>query len=208
MAFFTGSGIIASDIVRRETQKGVVATFRLQTSTYRNRKLWITVETWGHLAGTVNRHAQTGRSILVNGRLAQRTWGDRKTGTARTSLRILGSDVDLLSTNRVKTNSADSNYVLLSGRVDKTVDEVPGTTASSFTVTTGSVGSKSGRLWIQVRAWGHATPIASVLGNHEHVRIEGQLAFAKDGHQLSTASITRETHPTSSTDTRVGIISS
>ena len=50
MAFFVAAGTISNDIVRKETRNGVLATFRLETGAPRKCKLWIDIETWGHLA--------------------------------------------------------------------------------------------------------------------------------------------------------------
>ena len=76
MAFFTAIGTISNDIVRRETKNGVVTTFRLETGAPGGRKIWIDVECWGHLAGTVAYHGETGRALAVSGELAQKEWRD------------------------------------------------------------------------------------------------------------------------------------
>ena len=74
MAFFTAIGVISNDIVRRETKNGVVTTFRLETGAPRGRKLWIDVECWGHLAGTIAHHGDTGRAVHLSGILKRTTW--------------------------------------------------------------------------------------------------------------------------------------
>ena len=83
MAFFIATGIISNDIVRRETRNGVVTTFRLETGAPRGGKLWIDIECWGHLAGTIAHHGTTGRLVSVSGRLTQKSWRDKTSGEAR-----------------------------------------------------------------------------------------------------------------------------
>lgn len=95
MAFFTAIGTISNDIVRRETKNGVVTTFRLETGAPRGRKLWIDVECWGHLAGTVAHHGESGRNIAVSGALAERQWRDDE-GRRRSHRFIAASHAHLL----------------------------------------------------------------------------------------------------------------
>ena len=83
MTQFLGSGTIASDIVRKETRNGVVASFRLRSGPNGHGQLWIDVEAWGHLAGTIHQHGHLDRSVIVAGRLIQKTWLDGATGEAR-----------------------------------------------------------------------------------------------------------------------------
>ena len=63
MAYFHATGVIATDLVRRETKRGVLASFRLVTATPGTGKLWITAEAWGHTAGILNTHGTAGRGV-------------------------------------------------------------------------------------------------------------------------------------------------
>ncbi|MEZ5229752.1 MAG: single-stranded DNA-binding protein [Acidimicrobiales bacterium] len=83
MAYFVAAGVISDEVVRKETRNGVLATFRLETGAPNNRRLWIDVEAWGQLAGTVAHHGSVGRGVLVSGRLTYKTWRDRDTGESR-----------------------------------------------------------------------------------------------------------------------------
>ena len=61
------TGRVADQPVRRDTNKGVVCEFRL--AAHGRPRLWITVVTWGHLAGVCAQHARPGRAIAVTGEL-------------------------------------------------------------------------------------------------------------------------------------------
>jgi single-stranded DNA-binding protein len=69
------TGHLVNDPTRRDTPRGVVATFRLAVDG--RPRLWIDVEVWGHLAGTVNTYLRARRHIAVTGRLAYSEYHDR-----------------------------------------------------------------------------------------------------------------------------------
>jgi single-strand DNA-binding protein len=77
MNVITLTGRLHSDPVRRETTKGVVATFRRTVDANRHR-LWIDIDTWGHLAGTVHTHLAKGRQVAVTGSLRHTEYTDRE----------------------------------------------------------------------------------------------------------------------------------
>lgn len=61
------TGRLSSDPARRDTTKGVVCEFRLAVDG--QRRLWLPVVCWGHLAGTCARHLRKGRRVAVDGQL-------------------------------------------------------------------------------------------------------------------------------------------
>ena len=61
------TGRVADSPVRRDTNKGVVCEFRL--AAHGRPRVWITVVTWGHLAGVCAQHLSTGRAVAVTGAL-------------------------------------------------------------------------------------------------------------------------------------------
>ena len=61
------TGRVADQPVRRDTPKGVVCEFRL--AAHGHPRLWITVVSWGHLAGVCAQHLHTGRPVAVTGAL-------------------------------------------------------------------------------------------------------------------------------------------
>ena len=88
------TGRLVDDPVRRDTSNGVVAEFRLAVDG-RPRRLWITVETWGHQAGVVAAHLSARRHVAVTGRLQQDEYQDRH-GIKQTRYRIVAHGVDFL----------------------------------------------------------------------------------------------------------------
>jgi hypothetical protein len=170
MTHFLGAGTIASDIVRKETRNGVLATFRLRSGAKGRGQVWIDVEAWGHLAGTVHQHGRSNRPVIVAGRLTQKTWHDRDTGEARHRYVITASDIDLLP---------DSNEIGLTNTVVAfgTIDTPPTTrpagtgTVTEFRLAAGRAGSKTGRLWIDIEHW-----------HHEPLRLNRRAQFGLVGH--------------------------
>ena len=69
------TGCLTADPARRETAKGVVTTFRIGSDD--SPRVWIDVESWGHLAGTCAAHLERGRHVAVAGSLAYREWTDQ-----------------------------------------------------------------------------------------------------------------------------------
>ncbi|MAT06825.1 MAG: hypothetical protein CL424_17465 [Acidimicrobiaceae bacterium] len=72
MNVLTVTGRLADDPIRRETSKGVVCEFRLAVDG--RPRLYLTVQTWGHLAGRCAQHLTTGRHVGVTGSLRHDQW--------------------------------------------------------------------------------------------------------------------------------------
>ena len=156
MAFFIAAGTISNDIVRKETRNGVLATFRLETGAPRGGRLWIDIECWGHLAGTIAHHALKGRGVTVSGRLTQKTWRDQTTGESRHRYVVTANEIDLhKSSEQDSPPAATPSAVLARGVIDALHPSrlVKNGTVSSFRLTTGRANSKTGRLWIDVEHW-------------------------------------------------------
>jgi single-strand DNA-binding protein len=69
------TGYLTADPARKETTKGVVTTFRVGSDG--SPRVWMDVESWGHLAGTCAAHLARGRHVAVSGCLAHAQWSDR-----------------------------------------------------------------------------------------------------------------------------------
>ena len=186
MAFFVGAGTIADEVVRKETRNGVLAVFRLETGAPNDRRLWIDVEAWGRLAGTVAHHASAGRPVLVSGRLTYKTWRDRTSGEARSRLVVTALDVDLLSD--------DVDQVLLpttvvaAGSVEAAYPDRPTKkgVVQSFRLVSGRAGSKTGRLWLDIEQWVPADESTKAPNNGGSVAAVGQLGFRRTRSVLDT----------------------
>jgi len=61
------TGRLSSDPARRDTSKGVVCEFRLAVDG--QRRLWLPVVCWGHLAGVCKKYLYKGRRVAVDGQL-------------------------------------------------------------------------------------------------------------------------------------------
>ena len=68
-------GTLTDNPARRDTKRGVVATFRLAASG--TPRIWIDIESWGQLAGRVAQYLVKGRSVAVVGNLAHDSWTDQ-----------------------------------------------------------------------------------------------------------------------------------
>ena len=87
------TGRLTHDPPRRDTHRGVVATFRLAVDG--RPRVWIDVETWGHLAGTVATHLTARRHIAVSGRLAYNEYHDRN-GNHQTRYQVVADRIGFL----------------------------------------------------------------------------------------------------------------
>ena len=179
MAFFIATGSISNDVVRKETRNGVLTTFRLETGASRGRKLWIDVECWGHLAGTVAHHCRSGRSVNVSGRLTQKTWRDRASGEARERIVVTAHDVDLITESDSTAQLLAPNSVLLRGTIDSLLPArtVRSGTVSCIRVAEGRAGNKTGRLVLQVEHWTATGATAVHLDSRRPVAALGSLTI-------------------------------
>lgn len=197
MAHFHAAGTIASDIVRRETGKGVIASFRLASGVPGQSQHWITVETRGRVAGSLNAHGQLGRGISVAGRLVHNAWRDKATGAARSKLSVAAMDIDLLGLDPHPSTLGTPNHVVANGRLTAHPEQ-HGDEQLSFTIVSGQANAKTGKLWLPVEAWGRTLSTARGLVEGDHVTVAGRLSFRSRpnldgekvaGHELSAYSL-------------------
>jgi single-strand DNA-binding protein len=87
------TGRLVEGPTRRDTHRGVVATFRLAVDG--RPRVWIDVETWGHLAGTVAAYLHARRHVAVTGRLAYTEYHDRN-GHRQSRYHVVAHNVDFL----------------------------------------------------------------------------------------------------------------
>lgn len=201
MTFFVAAGIIADDIVRKETRAGVLAAFRLETGAPNGRRLWIDVEAWGQLAGTVAHHGAAGRGVLVSGRLTYKTWRDRRSGESRNRYVVTAHDIDLLSSDVDPLLFRAT--VVVAGTVDSVYPErpTPRGVVHSFRLSTGRAGVKTGRLWIDIEHWRPHEAELLTLVARQHRVVSGSLDYRTPGRgqtgglRLRTTNL-RSPHPT------------
>lgn len=196
MAFFMAAGVISNDIVRKETRKGVLTSFRLETGAPLGGKLWIDIECRGHLAGTVARHGTKGRGVAVSGRLTQKTWRDRETGEARSRYVVTALDVDLLPDFWIGEDPYLSNRVLLTATVN-VVDprrEAGDGVVTSVIVSSGRASSKNGRVQLYVEHWRPKSDPSPVVEASDSLVASGGLAHRRTdrAHLHGLALVARE----------------
>lgn len=63
---------LTADPARKETDKGVVTTFRIGSDGA--PRVWLDVEVWDHLAAVCAAYLARGRHVAVVGSLARREW--------------------------------------------------------------------------------------------------------------------------------------
>lgn len=111
------TGRLKGDPARKETGKGVVTTFRIGSDD--SPRVWLDVETWGHLAGTCATHLARGRHVAVVGSLASREWTDQA-GERRQRWLVKASTVTFLDrpTDRVRGSSPEVTSPTMEGDED------------------------------------------------------------------------------------------
>lgn len=208
MAHFQAIGVIATDLVRRETTNGVLASFRLQTGAPGRGQLWITVEAWGHTAGILHTHASTGRGVAIAGRLTSKSWRDRSSGEKRSTLVVTASDFDFVEPECDAQQLDVSNQVTVVGRVLQEPRLDATGKRALLTLVSGHAGSKTGRLCLPMESWGRTLQVSSELRKGDRVAAAGRLQYRSrpDGngekigaHELSAHALTtiaRSSDPT------------
>jgi len=178
MSHIHAIGVIATDLVRKETRQGVLTTFRFAAGAPGKGQLWIDVETWGHAAGVLNAHGTTGRGIALSGRITQKSWRDRSTGQARSRLVITSETFDFLHLSDSGQLQVP-NHVLVAGQLTDTPRHDPSasTDALSFTISAGKAGTKTGRLLLPAQAWGRTLAAAAELDKGARVAASGRLSY-------------------------------
>jgi single-stranded DNA-binding protein len=87
------TGRLTHNPTRRDTHRGVVAGFRLAVDG--RPRVWIDIEAWGHLAGTVATYLTARRHVAVTGRLAYNEYHDRN-GTKQSRYLIVADRIGFL----------------------------------------------------------------------------------------------------------------
>ena len=98
------TGCLTADPARKETAKGVVTTFRIGSDD--SPRVWVDVESWGHLAGICAAHLARGRHVGVAGALAHVQWNGRD-GERRERWFIRATKVTFLDRPRAAGGDGD-----------------------------------------------------------------------------------------------------
>ncbi len=128
-------GTLTDNPARRDTKRGIVATFRI--AAIGTPRIWIDIESWGQLAGRVNQYLVKGRMVAIAGNLAYDSWTDQA-GQRRERWYVRAERITFLDAPPTDTDNADGHV----GRADRTsrhdlgmIDESPAIVASTVAST-------------------------------------------------------------------------
>lgn len=127
------TGNLTRDPELRNTPNGAsVCSFSVAVNrTYRDASgeqkedvSFIDCSAWGKLGEMIAQYAKKGSGVLVSGRLDQRSWEDKTTGTKRSRVEIVVEDFNFTNNNRDNNNSYSNNFGA-SSSADDSASEIP-----------------------------------------------------------------------------------
>lgn len=91
-------------------------TYRDASGEQREDVSFIDCSAWGKLGEMINQYAKKGSGVLVSGRLDQRSWEDKATGSKRSRVEIVVEDFNFTGgANRDNGGSSSSSFSASSG---------------------------------------------------------------------------------------------
>lgn len=84
---------------------------------------FIDCSAWGKLAEMISQYAKKGTGVLVSGRLDQRSWEDKTTGSKRSRVEIVAEDFNF--TGAPRDNAGASSFSGASATADTTPSDIP-----------------------------------------------------------------------------------
>ena len=76
----------------------------------REEVTFIDVTLWGRVAEIVGEYCKKGRPLFVEGRLQLDTWDDKATGQKRSKLKVVGENLQFLSTGKTGGSGGGGGY--------------------------------------------------------------------------------------------------
>ena len=113
------TGNLTRDPELRSTPNGAsVCSFSVAVNrTYRDASgeqkedvSFIDCSAWGKLGEMISQYAKKGTGVLVSGRLDQRSWEDKTTGSKRSRVEIVVEDFNFISAPRDNSNSGSGSF--------------------------------------------------------------------------------------------------
>ena len=86
---------------------------------------FIDCSAWGKLGEMISQYAKKGSSVLVSGRLDQRSWEDKTSGQKRSRVEVVVEDFNFLSNNDRDGNGGGRNFGGESKVESAPVEEMP-----------------------------------------------------------------------------------
>ena len=136
-------GTLTDDPARRDTKRGVVATFRL--AAIGTPRIWIDTESWGHLAGRVAQYLAKGRAVAIVGNLAHDSWTDQ-TGLRRERWYIRAERITFLD-----PPPSEPSGGIQAGRPERMIDHDASSLDASPLTTASMVESMSSPVTVMVQ---------------------------------------------------------
>ena len=126
------TGNLTRDPELRNTPNGAsVCSFSVAVNrTYRDASgeqkedvSFIDCSAWGKLGEMIAQYAKKGTGVLVSGRLDQRSWEDKTTGTKRSRVEIVVEDFNF--TGAARDNGGNSSNFGASNAADEAASDIP-----------------------------------------------------------------------------------
>ena len=129
---------------RRDTKRGIVATFRIAATG--TPRIWIDIESWGQLAGRVNQYLVKGRTVAIVGNLVHDSWTDQS-GQRRERWYIRAERITFLDPPRSDPDACEGHV----GRADRTSRHDDGMIDASPVIVASTVASTSSPAIVSVQ---------------------------------------------------------
>ena len=81
-------------------------TYRDASGEQKESVSFLDCSAWGKLGEMISQYAKKGSSVLVSGRLDQRSWDDKTTGQKRSRVEIIAEDFNFLGSGNREGNSS------------------------------------------------------------------------------------------------------
>ena len=126
------TGNLTRDPELRSTPNGAsVCSFSVAVNrTYRDASgeqkedvSFIDCSAWGKLGEMISQYAKQGTGVLVSGRLDQRSWEDKTTGSKRSRVEIVVEDFNF--TGAARDNGGNTSSFGTANTVDNTPSDIP-----------------------------------------------------------------------------------
>lgn len=88
---------------------------------------FIDCSAWGKLGEMINQYAKKGTGVLVSGRLDQRSWEDKTTGSKRSRVEIVVEDFNFTGSSR-DNGGANTNSFSAPDSIDSAPNDMPSDT--------------------------------------------------------------------------------
>lgn len=127
------AGNLTRDPETRNTPSGAQVTgfsiavnrvFRDSSGNKQEKVSFFDCSAWGKMGETIAQYAKKGDSILVSGRLDQRSWEDKETGQKRSRVELVVEDFNFIG-NRTGGNVGGNDDVTNDSAAEEVPEDIP-----------------------------------------------------------------------------------